>query len=139
MITTLIHSRSSLENLTRLGKIYTSFQTKTEQNHTLRDGTYQYGLYKGVPLWVLNEAKKAKNYADRGECRRLRWIIASEIGIILHSIRKLNSIIVLFLIQNIFIPNKHTSSWTFFKTVLFFGSVASKTDFFLEDTPYSKK
>ena len=40
---------------------------------------------------------------------------------------------------NIFIPNKHTSSWTFFKTVLFFGSVASKTDFFLEDTPYSKK
>ena len=140
MITRLIHSRSSLENLTRLGKIYTSFQTKTEQNHTLRDGTYQYGLYKGVPLWVLNEAKYAKNYADRGECRRLRWIIASEIGIILHSIRKLNSINVLLLIQNIFIPNKHTS-WTFFKTLSYFLARLrlKQIFFFLEDTPYSKK
>ena len=49
----LVHSRSSLENHTRIqtqmGKVYTCFQTKkAPKNHTLWGGTYQYGLYKGV-------------------------------------------------------------------------------------------
>ena len=30
-------------------QIYTSFQTKTAQKHTLWGGTYLYGLYRGVP------------------------------------------------------------------------------------------
>ena len=78
-----------------------------------------------------------KKSADRGECR---IIIASEIGIILHSIRKLNLIIVLLLIQNISILNKHISSWTFFKTLSYFlARLRLKQTFFLEDTPYSKK
>ena len=41
-----------------------------------------------------------KNYADLGGCR-LRRIIPSEVCIILHIIRKPNSIIVLLFIQNI--------------------------------------
>ena len=65
----------------------------------------------------------------KGVCR---IIIASEIGIILHSIRKLNSIIVLFLIQNIFIPNKHTSSRTFFKLSYFLARFRLKQIFFLK-------
>ena len=78
-----------------------------------------------------------KKSADRGECR---IIIASEIGIILHSIRKLNLIIVLLLIQNISILNKHISSWTFFKSLSYFlARLRLKQTFFLEDTPYSKK
>ena len=52
-INTLIPSRISLENHTRfqtkMGKVYTRFQTETAQNPSQRDGTYLYGLYKGVP------------------------------------------------------------------------------------------
>ena len=48
-----IRSRGSLENHTRfktiMVKIYTRFQTKTAQNHTLWGGTYLYSLYRGVP------------------------------------------------------------------------------------------
>ena len=43
-INTFIHSRSFLENHTRL---HTRFQTET--NHTLLGGTYLYGLGKGAP------------------------------------------------------------------------------------------
>ena len=47
-----IQSRSSLDYRTRfqtkMGKVYTRFQTKTAQNPTLWGGTYIYGLYKGV-------------------------------------------------------------------------------------------
>ena len=76
-----------------------------------------------------------KKSADRGECRTLRWIITSEIGIIgLHSIRKLNLIIVLLLAQNISVLNKHISSWTFFKTLSY-----SLARLRLKQTPYSKK
>ena len=32
-----------------MGKLYTSFQTKTAQKPTRQSGTYLYGLYKGVP------------------------------------------------------------------------------------------
>ena len=50
---TLIRYRSSLENHTRfqnkMGKVYTRFQTKEAQNHTIWGGTYLYGLYEGVP------------------------------------------------------------------------------------------
>ena len=53
----------------------------------------------------MNEAEYLmKNYGDRGGCypsgRRPRWITPSEISIILHMIRKPNSIIVLLFIQN---------------------------------------
>ena len=52
-INTLIPSRISLENHTRfqtkMGKVYTRFQTETAQKPSQRDGTYLYGLYKGVP------------------------------------------------------------------------------------------
>ena len=52
-ITTFISSRSSLENHTRfqtkMGKVYTRFQIKKAQNHTLWGGTYQYSSYKRVP------------------------------------------------------------------------------------------
>ena len=48
-----IHSRSSLENhtlfQTKMGKVYTRFQTKRPKNQTLWGGTYIYGLYMGVP------------------------------------------------------------------------------------------
>ena len=62
MITTFIHTRSSLENLTRLDKIYNSFQTKPEQK------PYPFGSGRHIPiwliwgstLWVLNEAKNIK-------------------------------------------------------------------------------
>ena len=74
-----------------------------------------------------------KKSADRGECRRLMSIIASKIGIILHSIRKLNLTIVLFFIQNISILNEHISS------SYFLARLSLKETFFLEDTPYSKK
>ena len=48
-----IHSGSSLEShsrfQTKMGKVYTSFQTRTVQNHPLWGSTYlSYGLYKGV-------------------------------------------------------------------------------------------
>ena len=48
-----IHSGSSLEShsrfQTKIGKVYTSFQTRTVQNHPLWGSTYlYYGLYKGV-------------------------------------------------------------------------------------------
>ena len=49
----------------------------------------------------MNEAEYLlKNYGDRVGCYRPRWITPSEISIILHMIRKLNSIIVLLFIQN---------------------------------------
>ena len=54
----------------------------------------------------MNEAEHLmKNFGDRGGCslrrsRRSRWITPSEISIILHMIRKPNSIIVLLFIQN---------------------------------------
>ena len=41
-----------------------------------------------------------KNYGDRGGCYRPRWITASEISIILHMIRKPNSVIVLLFFQH---------------------------------------
>ena len=51
---------------------------------------------------LLNEAEvDVNNYAGRKECYWPRWITASEISIILHIIRKPNSIIVLLFIQNI--------------------------------------
>ena len=51
---------------------------------------------------LLNEAEyDGKNYTDQGGCYRPRWITASEISIILHLIRRPNTIIVLLLIQNI--------------------------------------
>ena len=56
-INTFISSQSSLENptllQTKMGKVYTRFQTKKAQNwpHTLWGGTYLpvYGLYEGAP------------------------------------------------------------------------------------------
>ena len=42
-----------------------------------------------------------KNFTDQGGCYQPRWITASEISIILHIIRRPNTIIVLLLIQNI--------------------------------------
>ena len=59
-INTFIHSRKSLENQTRfqtkMGKVYTYFQTKKAQNPTRWGGTYLYGLYKGVtPARVLSK------------------------------------------------------------------------------------
>ena len=52
-VNTFIHSRSSLENHTRfqtkMGKVYTRFQTKTALNpYLIGGGTHLYGLYKGV-------------------------------------------------------------------------------------------
>ena len=48
-----MRTRSSLKNLTRfqtkMGKVYTRFQTKRPKNPALWGGTYLYGLYKGVP------------------------------------------------------------------------------------------
>ena len=50
-----IHSSTSLKNhtwfQTKMGKVYTRFQTKWWKNNTLSGGTYLYGLYtfKGVP------------------------------------------------------------------------------------------
>jgi len=48
-----MHSSSPHENHTRfqtkMGKVYTHFQTKEAQNHTLWGGTYLYGLNKVVP------------------------------------------------------------------------------------------
>ena len=48
-----ILSRIFFENPTRfqtkMGKVYTRFQTKTTQNPTRWGGTYPYGVYKGVP------------------------------------------------------------------------------------------
>ena len=47
-----IHSCSLLEThtlfQTKMGKIYTRFQTATAQNPTLSGGTYLYGLHNGV-------------------------------------------------------------------------------------------
>ena len=52
-INTFIHSCSSLENhtwfQTKMGKLYTRFQTKGHKNPTWWGGTYLYSLYKGVP------------------------------------------------------------------------------------------
>ena len=49
----------------------------------------------------MNEAEYLmKNYGDRGGRYRLRWITPSEISIILHTIRKSNSVIVLLFFQN---------------------------------------
>ena len=52
-INTFIHSCSSLENhtwfQTKMGKLYTRFQTKGRKNPTWWGGTYLYSLYKGVP------------------------------------------------------------------------------------------
>ena len=56
-INTFIHSRSSLENHTRfetkMGKVYTRFQTKKGQKPYLMGGgggPYLYSVYEGVPL-----------------------------------------------------------------------------------------
>ena len=53
-INTFIHSRSSPENHTRfqtkLGKVFTRFQTKTAKKpYPMGGGAYLYRLYKGVP------------------------------------------------------------------------------------------
>ena len=51
----LIHNRTFFVNHTRfqtkMGKIYSRFQTKTAATHWV--GTYLYGLYKGVPTRTL--------------------------------------------------------------------------------------
>ena len=56
-INTFIHSRSSLENhtlfQTKMGKVYTRFQTKTAQKPYPMGRTYLYGLYERLPLGVL--------------------------------------------------------------------------------------
>ena len=53
LINTFIRSRGFLENHTRfqtkMGKVYTRFQTKRPKNPTLWGGTHLYGLYKGQP------------------------------------------------------------------------------------------
>ena len=58
-ITTFIHSRSSLENhsrfQTKMGKVYTRFQTKTAQRNPT--GTYLDSLYKGVPQIRIQRAR----------------------------------------------------------------------------------
>ena len=58
-----MHTRSSLENHTRfqtkMGKVYTRFQTKTVQNPTRRGSTYAYGLYKEVPPGLVIKARQA--------------------------------------------------------------------------------
>ena len=97
--------------------------------------------YRGSTLWVLNEAKNIKILCEEiCRSRRMPNNNSLQIGIILHSIRKLDLIIVLLLIQNISILNKHISSWTFFTTLSYFlARLRLKQTFFLEDTPYSKK
>ena len=63
----------------------------------------------------MNEAEYLmKNYGHRGTCvirqgRRSRRITPSEISLILHMIRKPNSIIVLLFIQNLIIPSLKTN------------------------------
>ena len=58
MINTFINSRSSLKNQTRfqtkIGEVYTRFQTKMPQNPTLWGGTYLYSLFKEV-FWAIFE------------------------------------------------------------------------------------
>ena len=57
------------------------FRPKRPKSHTLLDGTYLYGLYKGLP--PPPQHLGGKN-ADLGECCRLRWITASEVSVVLH-------------------------------------------------------
>ena len=126
-----------------MGKIYDSFQTRPDQK------PYPFGSGRHIPiwiiwgstLWVLNEAKNIKILCEEiCRSRRMPNNNSLQIGIILHSIRKLDLIIVLLLIQNISILNKHISSWTFFTTLSYFlARLRLKQTFFLEDTPYSKK
>ena len=65
----------------------------------------------------------------------LRWITSSEICIILHIIRKPNSFIVLFFIQNIslFLFNNFSSSKTLFKPFAYFPA-----QFFLAVLPIER-
>ena len=60
-IKTFVHSRSSLKNHTRfqtkMGKVYTCFQTKRRKNPTLCGCTYLYNLYKGIPPWVQSPSR----------------------------------------------------------------------------------
>ena len=60
-IKTFVHSRSSLKNHTRfqtkMGKVYTCFQTKRRKNPTPCGGTYLYSLYKGIPPWVQSPSR----------------------------------------------------------------------------------
>ena len=121
----------------------TVFRRNRTKNHTLldMDGTYQYGLYEGVPSAYWMRPKILRYYVKKSaDQRRMPNNNSLQIGIILHSIRKLKLIIVLLLIQNISILNKHISSWTFFKTLSYFlARLRLKQTFFLEDNPYSKK
>ena len=52
-INLFIHSRSSLENHTRyqtkMGKVYTHFQTKRRKNPTLWGGTYPWLIWRSTP------------------------------------------------------------------------------------------
>ena len=68
-VNTFIHSGSSLENHTRfqtkIGKVYTRFQTKTAQKpYPMGGGTYRYlyGLYKGVPTHPPSPDNKSWRY-----------------------------------------------------------------------------
>ena len=68
-INTFIHYRNSLENHTRfqtkMGKVYTRFQTKTAQTPyplALVGGTYSYALYKRVPPMGLSSDRYRKMY-----------------------------------------------------------------------------
>ena len=55
MKSTVIHSHSSLQSQirfqTKMGKAYSvyPFSDQNSKNHTHWDGTYIYGLFKGVP------------------------------------------------------------------------------------------
>ena len=40
---------NTIPDLRPMVKVYTRFQTKTAENHTLWGGTYLYSLYRGVP------------------------------------------------------------------------------------------
>ena len=55
------------------------FRPKRPKIHTLWDGTFLHGLYKGLP-----PGGGGENSADLGECCRLRWITASEVCKVLH-------------------------------------------------------
>ena len=62
-----ILSRIFFENPTRfqtkMGKVYTRFQTKTTQNPTRWGGTYLYGVYKGVPPQALKLGSEARCFS----------------------------------------------------------------------------
>ena len=86
----LIHNRSSFVNHTRfptkMGKIYTRFQTKTAQNLYPFGGTYVSGSYKGVPpphqrlsclVHFVNNANYATGWFAIWNLRNYLWMAIS--------------------------------------------------------------